>query len=223
MPGSPRTDIQAFQKRFGPAIDALLRDIDDRIAVADRPGLVKVLADWPHGPDGEPLDTDALYQRLLALQAGLPPPPPRMARRGDAVWGFVEGGLLALPLGGLVFLFLTGFFLLPRGLREALAAPGWVIGGVTLVGAMLGALHGVRPTRLGHAAKRGCAGLLLGGVAGALLGYAVFAMIGSLRNVSNFEGTYAMGVMFIAAPAAGLAGGVLVGGWMAVRGWRGWR
>lgn len=222
MRESPRADIEVFLNRgFGPDIDALLRDIDDRISAADRPGLVAFLAAWPDGDDGGPQDLDGLHDRLLALRAGLPARR-RAPQPGAAFWGFVTGGLLALPLGGLVFLFLSDFLLLPRALREYLAAPGFVIGGVTLVGAMLGARQGARPTRLGHAAMRGIAGLLVGGVAGALLGYAAFDLIGWLRNVSDIDGSYAMGIMFVGVPMAGLAGAVLLGGWMALRAWRGW-
>jgi hypothetical protein len=56
--------------------------------------------------------------------------------------------------------------------------------------------------------------LPLGGFAGGPSGFVIVDLIGSLGNVWRVEASYGMGVVFFVLPVAGLAGALLLGGWI---------
>ena len=64
---------------------------------------------------------------------------------------------------------------------------------------------------------RGLLGFFLGFLSGAALTLAVCIAAGYLFDIPQFEGAYAMGVVFGWMPLGGVAGGIVVAVWAALR------
>ncbi len=63
---------------FGSTCDALVREITARLHPSQMHLIQEVIERWPFDAQGQPIDVDRLYDRLLALRENLPPPrPPR--------------------------------------------------------------------------------------------------------------------------------------------------
>ncbi len=226
---------------FGPSIDGLVREIDARIAPAERNGLVSLLESWPFEADGTPRDADALFHRLATLRDGLGPPRPRPvldpAGEADAPPPPLPPRRVGTPLAAAIGLLVGGFVGLPAGflaymvLREAvLPTDLWssnptmwaIIAAVALPSAALGAMQGGRPTRMGHTLLIALLGFFVGslvsGLAAGLLAFGIAAIAG----VSQREGSFAMGVVFSLMPMAAVVGGVVLAWWTGRRAWRDW-
>jgi len=228
MPQSsaPDTPLRALLRErggeFGAAITALARELEPRLDAMHRDALVELIRSWPMERDGTPRDADALYHRLSelrALPAALPPGVKAGSAAGGAL-GLIFGAVVGVPIGFLAFVLLAEFVLPHEVSSEGTM---WVvIAAVTVLGSLIGFRNGASPSRGGRAAARGILGFVIGALLGAVTGVAVAGMLGSLLGVSQMEGAFAMGVVFVIAPLSGVAGGTLLGLWMARRAWLGW-
>lgn len=207
---------------LGASITALARELEPRLDAVHRDALVELIQTWPMEPDGTPHDADALYHRLSEMRA-LPAALPAAVKPGSAVGAtvcLILGAMAGAPIGFLAFLLLTEF-VLSRDLRT-----DGMMWAATLMAAALGGFVGFRngasPSRGMRAAARGILGFVVGALLGAFAGVVVGGMLGSLFQVSQMEGAFAMGLFFVIAPLSGLAGGTLLGLSMARRAWRDW-
>lgn len=217
-----RLDSITRQRRevFGASIDALVREIEARLPEAERPAFATLIEGASPG-----VEADALFHRLTAMRAGLGAPRlPAGQPEGSiaaAIVGLVVGVLPGLPIGFVLYMVARGT-VLPTRLWSS-DAPMWAIIALTmLAGGVIGAMQGLRPTRLGRALWRGLLGLLLGAFCGAIAGLVGAVAIGAALDVSQREGAFAMGVAFVIMPAAALLGGLLMAAWMGRRAWRQW-
>jgi len=224
---------------FGPSIDAMVRAVAPRLDAAERQAFLDLIETWPFGADAAPQQPENLMRRLEAWHARLGPAPPAAAasatpppsepvphrRRGSslaAVAGAVLGGGVGVPLGFVAFLALRET-ILPGRLWSSEPAMWAIIGATVLGGALLGALQGARPSRIGQALLIGLLGFLLGSLAVGLAAGALAIALGPALGVSQREGAYAMGVVFVIMPLAAVPGGALLAAWMGRRAWRSWR
>lgn len=195
--------IAAGEEVFGPSADALVRRIDGRIPADRRLAYVALVESWPVG-EGE-----ALHRRLTQMMDGLPTRPPGSARRG--LLGALMGGAFGFAVGLLLGL---GF---PAGL------PWWPALAGALAGAAVGGRQGLRPGRMGHVLFRAMLGFLLGGafcfVAALLIAFAAGQLTGALAHGGD---AFLLGVLAGIGPPAGLLGGLVMGIWWGVLGWRRW-
>ena len=98
-----------------------------------------------------------------------------------------------------------------------------VVGSGAAACALIGAMQGGWPTRLGHALLIALLGFFLGSlVLGIGTGLAAF-LIGAAIGVPQREGSFAMGVVFGLVPLAALLGGIVLAAWTGRRAWRDWR
>lgn len=206
---------------FGPTLDALVREVDGRIAPEARAAHLAWLEGWPIAPDGAVQDAEALFARLSTL-AALPAPRPAALRPGSpakAALGLVLGGAAGLPLGFLAY-FIAIEAVLPYAARGSDAVM-WIIAlGVAVAAAVTGARQGLRPSRLGHALAWALLAFVPGMVASALLAAVIAAMLGEWFQVSQMEGAFAMGIVFTIMPIGGFVGGVACAIWAGRRAWR---
>ncbi len=215
--------MQGHGAVFGPTLDALVREVDGRIAAEARAAHLALLETWPIAADGEVQDAEALFARLAAL-AATPPPRPAHVRPGSpgkALAGLVRGAAVGLPLGFLFYLF--ALVVDPSG--EARSSDDlmqiMLAGTMLLAGAACG-WNGWNPTRLGEALSRALLAFVPGGIVFALLAGIVALTLGAVLGVSQREGAFAMGVAFVLMPAGGFLGGLACAGWAARRAWRRW-
>lgn len=206
---------------LGPSITRLARELEPRLDAVHGDALLELIRSWPMEADGTPRDADALYHRLLEMRA-LPAALPHGAKPGSPggnTAGMLLGAVAVVPIGFILFV-LVGEFFLPRQLRTMEAM--WVaMAAAMALGGFIGLRQGGSRSRGGRTVARGILGFLMGAVGGALTGVVVAGVLGWLLEVSQREGAFAMGVVFVIAPLSGLAGGVLLGGWMARKAWRG--
>lgn len=241
-PGDSRThDILHHQMEvFGPSIDTLVREIDPRIAEADRAAFLELIESWPFAADGTPQDPDALFFRLSALRDRLGPPrplpveaeavaprvsPPPPRRRGTplaAAIGLFIGGFVGLPLGFLAYLVLRET-VLPTTLWGSDGVMWAIIAAVAAPAALIGALQGGHPTRIGHALLIALLGFFLGSLGSGMAAGIIAFVIAAMAGIPQREGSFAMGVVFGLVPLAALAGGLLLAAWTGRRAWRNWR
>ena len=225
---------------FGPSIDTLVREIEPRIAAADRAAFLELIESWPFQADGTPQDPDALFFRLSALRDRLGPPrpvpveaepiasrlsPPPPRRRGTplaAAIGLLIGGFVGLPLGFLAYLALRET-VLPTTLWGSGAVMWAIIGAVAGPSALIGTLQGGHPTRTGHALLIALLGFFLGSLASGIATGIIAFVVGAMADIPQREGSFAMGVVFGLVPLAALAGGLLLAAWTGRRAWRDWR
>lgn len=199
---------------LGASVTALARELETRLDPVHRAALVELIRNWPREQDA-----DALYHRLLEMRA-LPAALPASGRAGSAAKGLVLGAGAGAPLGFLAFVALAEF-IMPRAFSSVPVMAGFVAGAVGL-GGFIGFRHGAAPSRGGRMVARGILGFLCGALLGAFAGVFVAGILGWLLDVSQMEGAFAMGVVFVIAPLSGLAGGSLLGLWMARKAWRDW-
>ncbi len=208
--------ITAGEEVFGPSVDALVRRIGTRIATAGRPGFEELVETWPEA------DADALYHRLAAMLASLPPPPGREpGSAGRGILGAVIGGFLGFPLGFLIYMVLRET-VISTSLWSSDGLMWSVILAVMLLCATIGGSQGGRPSRAGHALLRSLIGFCLGAAFCAIAGMLIAFTLGGFLGVSQREGAFAMGVIFGIGPMAGLLGGLAMAIWWGRRAWRRW-
>jgi hypothetical protein len=217
---------------YGPAIDALIREIDAVIDPAARPAFIELIETWPFEPAGEPSDPEGLFRRLSALRGRLgpspsprpeapeamtpPPPPRRPGSVGAAIIGLGIGGLVGLPLGGLGYL-VARAAALPAAFWDSDRAMWGIIGGVAALCAAIGMLQGGHPTRPGHALLIAVLALFLGSLGVGVAAAIVALIAAALGAVPPRAGSFGM------VPLAGAAGGVLLAVWAGRKAWREWR
>ncbi len=197
---------------LGPTLDAQIRRIDARIGQGERAEFNALIETWPVAENGDPADPYALQDALAALGA-------RSARLPG---GSVRGAMLGLLLGagvGLVSGFVAYLMLLAMRWDSEALAWGVTLAAVVLCGG-LGFRQGRRPTRGGRAAWAGFCGFLLGALLGGPAIGALALVAGSVLGVSQREGAFAMGVVFVIAPMGAILVGLGVGVWRGLRAWR---
>lgn len=203
---------------FGASVDALVREVDARIAPADRPAFEALVNRWTGDPD-------ALFHRLLALRGGMAPVPLPAGRRPgspSAALGLGAVGAGAGAAVGFLVYMIARATVLPTSLWSSDAVQWAIILGVAAVAAAAGWRQGMRPGRAGHAAMRFLLVMFPASIACGLVAMLLAGVIGELAGVSQMEGAFAMGVVFVIGPLGGVAGGVVVAAWAARRAWRGW-
>lgn len=242
-PGDSRTHdiLHHGLEVFGPPIDALVREIDARIEPAERDAFILLLETWPFEPEGTPRDPDALLQRLRALRRQLDPPrpkprlepvgatpphrsplPPRRAGSPlAALAGLLVGAFVGLALGCLAWLVLR-LGVIPPYLWWDRGVTATVVAAVAIPSALVAALQGGRPTRLGHTLVIALLGFFVGslvfGLAAGLLALVAAAVAGRPAFGDGLFLLIGYGVM----PVAATIGGALLAGWTARRAWRDW-
>lgn len=217
---------------FGPAIDGMVRAIDARLPAAERQAFLHLVDSWPFRADGTPHAPESLMQQLEAWRDRLGPEPPGNAttavptrRRGSplaALIGLGLGGGVGIPLGFLAYLVLRETAL-PDALWSSEPVMWAVIATVALGAALLGAMQGGRPSRIGHALLVGLLGLFVGSLVSGLAAGVLAFLLGAALGVSQREGAFAMGVIFTLVPLAGMLGGLVLAIRMGRRAWRSWR
>lgn len=208
---------------FGPALDALVRDVEGRIPPGLRDAHRRMLEEWPIGPEGQVRDEQALLARLAALRAapaplpaGIPPGSPLKAVLGAAL-----GGVLGVPFGFLVYVIMLAT-VLPYSLHDSDAVMWLVVLAVTGGTAALGAGQGMRPSRLSQSLAVALLAFVPAAFVSAILGAIIASTLGSIYKVSQMEGAFAMGVVFTIMPLAGFLGGAACAAWAGLRTWRRW-
>ena len=186
---------------FGPSLDALIREIDARIAAPDRQAFADLIQTWRFGEDGQPSDPDALYHQLLEWRA-------RPAAKAS-ILGLLLRAAIGLPMGLLIYMVVRET-VLPTELWSSDGIMWGIIAAVTLACAALGALPGGR-------AGKALLGFLLGAVLAGFGGGVIALTLGEVLGVSQREGAFAMGVVFTIVPLCALVGGTALGLWMGRR------
>ncbi|MBX9698764.1 MAG: hypothetical protein K2X74_04970 [Acetobacteraceae bacterium] len=226
---------------FGPAIDSLVREIDARIVPTERDHFILLIETWPFEPNGTPRDPELLHQRLLAIRGTLAPagPKPRLQPLDDlpplpaalpprragsalaALVGLLIGGFIGLALGILAWLVLR-VSVIPPYLWHDEELMRSVIGLVALPAALIGAVQGGKPTRLGHTLMIALLGFFVGGMLFGLGAGLLALMTAAMAGRPAFGGGLFQLIGYNVMPLAAAFGGALLAGWTARRAWRDW-
>ncbi len=206
---------------FGAEIDKLAIEVD-RLTGHEGPAhdtFLGLITTWPLPAAGQPANPEVLIERLETLRDNLTvgsvtTTPPAMAAPGpgsplSALFGAVLGGGIGLPLGFLAYM-VAREVILPTDLWSSDSVMWNIIGLVMAVAAWIGARQGYRPSRGGHVALRSLLGFFVGALASGLIVGALALTIGELAGVSQREGAFAVGVVFMIVPLAGLIGGAVL-------------
>ncbi|MDO9526326.1 MAG: hypothetical protein Q7J57_12465 [Gemmobacter sp.] len=131
---------------------------------------------------------------------------------GKAMIGAGLGAVVGLPLG-FALAILAQFTLVPTRLWNE----NWPLPVMTVLFAgpfvVLGIWHATRPNRWTAKALRGAGGFALGFLLGVVVALILAVAAAAVFSISQREGAYAMGVVFVIAPLGGLIGGVIGAIW----------
>lgn len=131
-----------------------------------------------------------------------------MAHRSfRAAMGVLIGLMVGVPVG-----FALGELTMQMLVPSPYWNSRWVYPALILAFALpfvlIGVWHGWAPDATSRRVVRGTTGFLLGFVLGAVLALIAATVAIPLFGISQMEGAYAMGIVFVAMPLGGLAGGI---------------
>lgn len=131
-----------------------------------------------------------------------------MAHRSfRAVMGVLIGLVVGVPVG-----FALGELTMQMVIPSSYWNSRWVypalIWAFALPFAAIGVWHGWAPDATSVRVVRGMAGFLLGFLLGAILALIIATVAIPVFGISQMEGAYAMGIVFVIMPLGGLAGGI---------------